>query len=114
MLQNPAIRVNMGLVAETPHCLAAWSVNRDGLAEDIAELICIHSLSRRWRQGYGSAMMAHVLAEMGAAGFREAVLWVFEENRRARAFYEALGFSAEAALRNDLGAREIRYRKRLS
>src|SRR5699024_12844855 len=46
----------------------------------IAELICIHSLSLRWRQGYGSAMMAHVLAEMGAAGFREAVLWRSEEH----------------------------------
>lgn len=113
VLQHPVVHILIGSVGGTPHCIAAWSANRDGLAEDVAELICIHSLSSRWRCGYGSAMMQQVLSEMRHAAFRRAVLWVFTENRRARAFYEALGFSADSAVRNVFGTSELRYQTKL-
>ena len=113
VLQHPAVFILLGSVGGTPHCIAAWSVNRDGLAEDVAELICIHSLSSRWRCGYGSAMMRHVLSEMRAAQFQKAVLWVFAENHRARMFYESLGFAPDSAVRNALGAPELRYQTTL-
>lgn len=113
VLQHPAVFILLGSVGGTPHCIAAWSVNRDGLAEDVAELICIHSLSSRWRCGYGSAMMQRVLSEMRCAAFHRAVLWVFAENHRARAFYEALGFSPDSAVRNVFGTPELRYQKKL-
>lgn len=113
VLQFPAVHIAIGLVSGTPHCIAAWSTNRDGLAQNVAELICIHSMSSRWRCGYGSAMMQHVLSDMRAAGFQEAVLWVFAENRRARAFYESLGFSPDSAVRNEMGAPELRYQTTL-
>ena len=57
-----------------------------------AELICIHSLEDNWGRGYGSMMMEHILKDISAAGFDKVMLWVFEENTRARRFYEKHGF----------------------
>ena len=44
------------------------------------------------RQGYGRQMMDRVLKDIKEAGYSEVVLWVFRDNLRARAFYEATGF----------------------
>ena len=92
-----------------PHCIAWWDASRDEDMEGAAELICIHSLPDNRRKGYGSAMMDRVISDMRAAGYKEAVLWVFTENTAARMFYEAKGFSASDKIRPILGAEEIRY-----
>ena len=44
---------------------------------------------RRHGQGAGGALLAHVLAED-----RPKTLWTFQQNERARRFYEARGFRA--------------------
>lgn len=95
-----------------PHCIAWWDKSRDGEAYG-AELICIHSLPGNWRKGYGSRMMEAVLADMKAAGFTKATLWVFEENRRARRFYEAHGFAPNGMTKGGFDAVEICYEKNL-
>ena len=92
-----------------PHCIAWWDASRDDDMEGAAELICIHSLPDNRRKGYGCAMMDRVISDMRAAGYKEAVLWVFTENTAARMFYEAKGFSASDKIRPILGAEEIRY-----
>lgn len=96
-----------------PHCIAAWSRNRDGLGEKIAELICIHSLQDKWHQGYGSVMMHHILDEMRQAGFSEVVLWVFKENVRARCFYEKHDYVLTDMKKQGYGTVELMYSKRL-
>ena len=78
-----------------------------------AELICIHSLQRNWRSGYGSRMMEAVLRDMTAAGYSKVMLWVFEENHRARRFYEANGFTASGRTKDGFGAAEVCYEKNL-
>lgn len=95
-----------------PHCIAWWDKSRDG-ADFGAELICIHSLPGNWRKGYGSRMMETVLGDMKAAGFTRATLWVFQENRRARQFYEAHGFSPNGMSKGGFDATEICYEKAL-
>lgn len=49
-----------------------------------------------------------------AAGHREAILWVLDDNRRARRFYEREGWRLDGAVKEDdfLGVRvsEVRYR----
>jgi len=79
----------------------------------VAELICIHSLCDKWHQGYGSAVLCHVLDEMRAAGYAEVVLWVFEKNGNARRFYEKHGFRASYTKKQTYGAVEIMYLKKL-
>lgn len=96
-----------------PHCIAYWDKARDGDLADAAEIICIHSLQDNWRNGYGGKMMDRLLEDIAAAGYLNVVLWVFEENRRARAFYEAKGFRITEKIKPALGTMEICYQKNL-
>lgn len=96
-----------------PHAMAFWSAARGEQTPGLAELICIHILKENWGKGYGSQLMERALAEMKAAGYREVLLWVFEQNLRARRFYEKFGFSLSGQQQNNLGANEIQYRKAL-
>lgn len=54
-------------------------------------------------------MMTHLLQEVADAGYSRLVLWVFEENHRARAFYESHGFVATNQEKETLGAKELLY-----
>ena len=71
----------------------------------------------RWGVGVGRALLDAGTAHLRAAGFAQALLWVVPGNARARAFYEAAGWRADGAERDDevLGVRvaELRYRRRL-
>ena len=96
------------------HCIAWWDAVRDADLNGYAELICIHSLPGNWRRGYGSRMMETVLRDAAAAGFRNIVLWVFEENERARRFYEAHGFVKTDRTKIGLGAVEVMYARSIA
>ena len=111
VLNNPDIHMLIESVDSKPHCIAAWSLNRNDLGEHVAELVCIHSLCDNWKKGYGSIMMEHVLAEMKSAGYSEVILWVFEKNMRARMFYEKYGFSVTEQKQEAVGETEIMYKK---
>ena len=47
------------------------------------------------------------------AGFSEVVLWVFRDNQRARAFYEAKGFRLTDISKPAFDTEEILYSKEL-
>lgn len=111
ILSNPAVHLTIETVEGTPHCIAGWSRSRGGQGENTAELICIHSLPDRWRRGYGSMMMDHVLSEIREQGYEEVVLWVFEQNHRARRFYEKHGFTLTDQTQNSFGPVERMYIK---
>lgn len=96
-----------------PHCIAWWDTSRDQDMSDYAELICIHSLQDNWRKGYGSHMIHTVLRDMASSGFSRVMLWVFEDNVRARRFYEAHGFIPNGKTQLRHGAAEICYEKHL-
>ncbi len=95
------------------HCIAYWDKTRDSDMEGFAELICIHSLPKNWRRGCGSRMMDRVIGDIAEAGYKEVMLWVFAENKRARAFYEKVGFTVTEKRKVALGAEEICYVKEL-
>jgi GNAT superfamily N-acetyltransferase len=59
---------------------------------DLAEIPAFYVAPDAWRRGVGSALMARALAEMAAAGFAHAVVWVLEGNNPAISFYEATGW----------------------
>jgi GNAT superfamily N-acetyltransferase len=64
--------------------------------------------------GLGAALYEHAVAALRAAGFTQAVLWVFAGNGHARAFYERRGWVADGATATAAGAPEVRYRKDLA
>ena len=109
ILGRDLARVTLASLGGQPCGIAAWSRNRDDLGPGIAELICIHVLPGQWRRGCGSALMDHLLAEMRAAGYTQAVLWVFSANTRAIGLYERYGFAPEGRRKNVFGAEELLY-----
>jgi len=93
------------------HCIAWWDATREEDMTGFAELICIHSLQDNWGKGYGSKMMDRVLEDIAEAGYKKVMLWVFEENQRAKAFYETKGFVKSGKSKVSLGAVEVMYEK---
>ena len=73
------------------------------------EIISMYFLPGYTRKGYGSLLMKRVLEEMKGFGFNQIFLWVLEENTRAIAFYEKMGFLKDGKSRTDIiGGKEVR------
>jgi ribosomal protein S18 acetylase RimI-like enzyme len=68
-------------------------------------------------QGVGRALMEAGIRDLTMRGFGEAVLWVFEANAPARAFYARLGWMPDGAAKplaiGGAAPIELRYRRRL-
>jgi len=58
------------------------------------------------------------VAALRESGYREVILWVLEDNPRARRFYEREGWALDGGRKEDefLGVQvtEVRYRKAVS
>lgn len=60
--------------------------------EDWGEVYSIYVLPEHWGEGHGHDLMQAGLTCLRVSGFERALLWVFEDNDRARAFYEREGW----------------------
>ena len=58
-------------------------------------------------------MMDTVLHDIKVAGYAKVMLWVFEDNTRARRFYEAHGFTTGGKVKPNVEPIEICYEKNL-
>jgi len=78
------------------------------------ELTSIYVLPCAWGRGGGRLLMSAALTSMKAAGFTTAMLWVLENNLRARAFYDRQRWTADGTHkiddRGDFVLLEMRYR----
>ena len=83
-------------------------------ADAVAELFAIYVLPRAWGTGAGSALMRAGVEAMRLRASGDAVLWVLDDNPRARRFYEREGWALDGERKEDeyLGLRvaEVRYR----
>jgi ribosomal protein S18 acetylase RimI-like enzyme len=61
------------------------------------EVAAIYLHPDAWGQGLGRQLMTATLANLAAAGYREAALWVLQDNARARPFYSQAGWAADGA-----------------
>jgi len=81
--------------------------------DDTGELFAIYVHPDAWGTGAGLALM-EAGVEWLAARWPEAVLWVAEENPRARRFYERYGWTADASRVEEVAPGafilEVRYR----
>ena len=86
--------------------------SRDADAE--GELGEIYAVPEAMGRGVGHALMAAALAALRARGYADAILYVLDDNPRARAFYEREGWALDGAEKTDeflgLQVRELRYR----
>ena len=76
------------------------------------EVFAIYVLPEAWGSGAGAALMASALEAL--RGYSSAMLWVLEENPRARRFYEREGWILDGARREEeirgVTVAEVRYR----
>lgn len=82
--------------------------------DELGELYAIYVDPAAWSTGVGRALLASTEATL-AAGYDAALLWVLEDNPRARGFYERAGWAPDgvrkAEERFGVRAPEVRYRK---
>ena len=82
------------------------------------ELWGIYVLSDAWGSGAGPALMAAGVEALRDSGCRDVILWVLEDNPRARRFYEREGWVLDDERKEDeflgLAVTEVRYRKSLT
>jgi ribosomal protein S18 acetylase RimI-like enzyme len=88
-----------------------------GQPEPLGEVHACYVDPAHWRLGVGSALLAAGIERLGAGKYREAVLWVLADNRRARSFYEARGWVGDGGQTTfELDGRrypKLRYRRNL-
>jgi GNAT superfamily N-acetyltransferase len=100
-------------VAEAGGELVGFSYIGPSETAGAAELYAIHVDPSRVGTGVGRALMIRALAELPAIGGDRAVLWVLEDNRTARAFYENGGWKPDGATRtepiNGIPVPQLRY-----
>ena len=85
--------------------------------EEFGELYAIYVEPEEWSTGAGQALLASA-EERLTAEYDAALLWVLEENPRARRFYERAGWALDGARKAEerfgVRAPEVRYRKDLA
>ncbi|MEU8618459.1 GNAT family N-acetyltransferase [Streptomyces sp. NPDC048623] len=100
-------------------CFRPWPPGEgdgDGSLDPLvtAELAALYAAPEAWGRGVGRALLVATVDAMGAAGFRGAGLWVFEDNARARGFYEEAAWRPDGvSVTEETGGRllrELRYR----
>jgi tRNA threonylcarbamoyladenosine biosynthesis protein TsaB len=90
---RPTAQRRIALVAEDAATGATAGFVVLSIAPPDAELESIVTALEFQRQGVARKLFTSVASELGHAGVRRIVLEVRESNRRARALYEALGFT---------------------
>ena len=81
------------------------------------ELFAIYVHPEHWGTGVGRALIEAGEAELRKLGHQDAILWVLDDNPRARRFYELAGWSPDGAARDihifGFDVSEVRYAKTL-
>jgi len=104
------------LLEEDGKCVAFCQMvptkDSDDDAARVGHITSLHVLPPLRGRGYGRILIDHVFAEFERRGFAEVTLWVLEENRNARRFYEKSGFRLDGASRGypRTSVPEVRYR----
>jgi ribosomal protein S18 acetylase RimI-like enzyme len=79
--------------------------------ESVGEIYGVYLHPSVWRTGYGRALMDEALRRLEDDGFVEVMLWTWERNRPACAFYERLGFVSDAIVESDRFGPRLRERR---
>ena len=102
---------------EQPYDLAMLAhSHEEGAPEDEGEVYAFYMHPSIWGTPATKWAFLFCLQRLKDMGYRSAVVWVLEENRRDRRFYEKHRFSSECVYQQiEIGAklREMRYAKTL-
>lgn len=110
------------LVAERGGGVVGWACygpcRDDGASATQGEVYALYVAPDEMATGVGRALMAELTSRAEARGLSELLLWVVEENHRARRFYEKAGFAPDGLEESYevAGVRvpEVRYARELA
>lgn len=92
-IQDNILKVKIIYLIDKVVGAAAYGKSTDEKYLDYAEIRSFYLLPKYFRKGLGTALMKSVIREVCEEGYSKCYLWVLDENKNARAFYEKLGFS---------------------
>ncbi len=82
---------------------------RDEAKAGWGEIVSIYLLPEYFGKGCGAPVLGAAVTSLWQKGFKSIYLWVLEENRRARAFYEKNGFApADDETIVNIGGKELK------
>ncbi len=70
----------------------AYGKSRDDKFPYWGEIVSIYTLPQYFGKGYGKYLMNFALSDLKKCDYNDVYLWVLKENKRAKKFYENLGF----------------------
>jgi ribosomal protein S18 acetylase RimI-like enzyme len=96
------------------YCFVAAPSREPDQGPSVAELVAIYVEPERRRRGVGEALMAAAMERLSHLPYDEVILWTFEENGPAIAFYERHGWSRDGGkkVHRRSGVPAIRLRRR--
>lgn len=102
---NNLVLIEDGLIVGTASfCKSRWEQY-----SDFGEIVSIYLLPDYIGKGYGSHLLKRCIEQLNKLGFTKLLLWVLEDNTRARRFYEKNSFNCSNEYLNDsIGGKEIR------
>jgi len=102
---NNLVLIDEGLiVGAASFCKSRWEQH-----SDFGEIISIYLLPDYIGKGYGHHLLKRCIEQLSKLGFTKLLLWVLEDNTRARRFYEKNGFNcSDEYLIDNIGGKEIR------
>ncbi|MEV6399421.1 GNAT family N-acetyltransferase [Streptomyces sp. NPDC051907] len=96
---------------------ACLGPSRGGETTTTGEVYALYVQPSLIGSGIGRALLEAVHADALAHGYESLLLWVLQDNTRARRFYERAGYVADGAVQDDdydgVSVSEVRYRRTL-
>ena len=106
--------VLIGLFNEVPCGLVFANKDNDEGLENCGSIYSIYLLEETWGKGLSSKLMDETVEILKGKGCKQISLWVYEENMRARKFYEKRGFIFDGSKKHSRFSNkplELRYIK---
>ena len=103
--ENCLVAVENGCIVGTSSiCGSRWEKY-----STYGEIVSIYFLPEYMGKGYGKLLLERAAGELHKRGFQKLLLWVLEENTRARNFYSKCGFSPSGEVMTDcIGGKELK------
>lgn len=108
--------VLIGLLNKMPCGLVFANKDNDEGLENCGSIYSIYLLEETWGKGLSSKLMDETIEILKRKGCKKISLWVYEENSRARKFYEKHGFTFDGSKKHSRFSNkplELRYIKYL-
>jgi GNAT superfamily N-acetyltransferase len=114
MIEEPPLPGHVLLAEREGVAVGFASIGRARDDAALGEVYAIYAVPEAWGTGVGHALMQESLRRLRDDGYGEAVLWVLDDNPRARTFYEREGWSFTHDAREETFLQtlvsEVRYR----